>query len=163
MNEIIFVTHNKGKMESAKVHLKDIEFKIFDYELDEPRSDDISYISKQKVLEAYSIVKKPCISLDSGFFIDELNGFPRAFVNFVLDTIGIHGILKLMEGKENRNCRFMECLSYYDGQELKQFFSTTEGILSKEIVGFNSSKCRYNSLTIKLIKEILPLVLKINN
>ena len=53
--------------------------------------------------------------MDCGFWIDELDGFPKAFVNFALDTIGIQGILKLMEGKENRDCRFTECLSYYDG------------------------------------------------
>ena len=100
MNEIIFVTHNKGKIATAKKQLQEIDFKVFEYDLEEPRSDDIKYISKYKVMEAYKLVNKPCISLDSGFWIDELNGFPRAFVNFVLDTIGIEGILKLMEGKK---------------------------------------------------------------
>jgi len=47
-------------------------------------------------------VKKPCIALDTDFRIDELNGFPRAFVNFSLETIGVEGMLKLMEGKANR-------------------------------------------------------------
>ena len=45
-------------------------------------------------MEAYKIVKKPCISMDAGFWIDELNGFPKAFVNFSLETVGINGILK---------------------------------------------------------------------
>lgn len=135
MEEIVFVTHNKGKIESAKKKLKDINFKIFEYDLDEPRSDDIKYISKVKVEEAYKLVKKPCISLDSGFLIDELNGFPRAFVNFALDSIGLEGILKLMEGKENRKCRFTECLSFYDGKDIHQFMGYHEGNLSKEILG----------------------------
>ena len=100
MNEIIFVTHNKGKISTAKKQLQEIDFKVFEYDLEEPRSDDIKYISKYKVMEAYKLVNKPCISLDSGFWIDELNGFPRAFVNFALGTIGIEGILKLMEGKK---------------------------------------------------------------
>ena len=108
MKEIVFVTHNKGKIASAKKKLKDINFSIFEYEIDEPRSDDIKYISKVKVMEGYKIVNKPCISLDCGFWIDELKGFPKAFVNFALDTIGIDGILKLMEEKENRDCRFTE-------------------------------------------------------
>ena len=140
MKEIIFVKHNKGKIESAKREMKDINFKTYEYELEEPRSDDIKYISKYKVEQAYKIVKKPCISLDCGFWIDELDGFPRAFVNFALDTIGINGILKLMEEKENRNCKFTECLSYYDGKELHQFMGKHNGILSKEILGNNSEK-----------------------
>lgn len=135
MKEIIFVTHNKGKIASAKKNLKNVNFKVFEYELDEPRSDDIKYISKYKVKEAYKLVNTPCISLDCGFWIDELDGFPKAFVNFALDTIGIKGILKLMEGKENRSCRFTECLSYYDGKELHQFLGKHEGMLSEQIKG----------------------------
>ena len=140
MEEIIFVTHNKGKIASAKRELKNVDFKIFEYDLDEPRSDDIKYISKYKVMEAYEIVRKPCISLDSGFWIDELDGFPRAFVNFTLDTIGINGILKLMEQIENRSCRFTECLSYYDGKNIYQFMGKHEGTLTKEILGNDSAK-----------------------
>ena len=140
MNEIIFVTHNKGKIATAKKQLQEIDFKVFEYDLEEPRSDDIKYISKYKVIEAYKLVNKPCISLDSGFWIDELNGFPRAFVNFALDTIGIEGMLKLMEGKENRACRFTECLSYYDGKELQQFMGSHEGTLAEKILGKDSSE-----------------------
>ena len=64
MEEIVFVTHNKGKIASAKKQLEGVNVKIFEYDLDEPRSDDIRYISKAKVEEAYQLVKKPCISLD---------------------------------------------------------------------------------------------------
>ena len=139
VDEIIFVTHNKGKIASAQRALKNVNLKIFEYELEEPRSDDIKYISKYKVEQAYKIVNKPCISLDCGFWIDELNGFPRAFVNFALETIGIQGILKLMEGKDNRKCRFTECLSYYDGNELKQFMGYHEGLLTEKVLGKDTS------------------------
>ena len=140
MSEIVYVTHNKGKIASAKRQLKNIKFSIFEYELEEPRSDDIKFISKYKVQEAYKIVKKPCLSLDCGFWIDELDGFPRAFVNFALDTIGVDGILKLMEEKQNRKCRFTECLSYYDGETIHQFMGKHEGELSTKKLGNNSEK-----------------------
>lgn len=140
MKDIIFVTHNKGKIAAAKKELEDVNLKVFEYELEEPRSDDIKYISKYKVMEAYKLVNKPCISLDCGFWIDELNGFPKAFVNFALDSIGINGILKLMEGKENRNCRFTECLSYFDGKELHQFMGKHEGALSNKVQGTDTDK-----------------------
>ena len=140
MEEIVFVTHNKGKISSAKKHLKEVNFKIYEYELEEPRSDDITYISKCKVMEAYKLVNKPCISLDCGFWIDALNGFPKAFVNFALETISLEGFLKLMEGKTNRKCRFTECLSYYDGKEIYQFMGKHEGTLSDEIVGEDTEK-----------------------
>lgn len=140
MEEVVFVTHNKGKIAAAKRNMEGVNFVAYEYELEEPRSDDITYISKYKVMEAYKIVQKPCISLDCGFWIDELNGFPRAFVNFALDSIGIEGILKLMEGKENRSCRFTECLSYYDGKEFHQFMGKHEGFLTTEIMGTDSDE-----------------------
>ena len=140
MEEIVFVTHNKGKIASASKQLKGVNFKVFEYDLEEPRSDDIKYISEYKVKEAYKLVNKPCISLDSGFWIDELDGFPRAFVNFALDTIGIDGMLKLMENKENRKCRFTECVSYYDGKEVYQIMGKHEGNLSEKVLGNDSAK-----------------------
>ena len=140
MEQIVFVTHNKGKIASANKRFEGVNFKVFEYDLEEPRSDDIKYISKYKVMEAYKLVKQPCISLDCGFWIDELNGFPRAFVNYSLDTIGINGILKLMEDKDNRNCRFTECLSYYDGKEIYQFMGKHEGTLSKNVMGNDTEK-----------------------
>ena len=117
-----------------------MDFKIFEYDLEEPRNDDIRYISKVEVQEAYKLVKKPCISMDSGFFIDALNGFPRAFVNHALETIGIKGILKLMKDEKNRKSYFGECLSYYDGQDLYQFMGKHDGYIAEEILGNDTNK-----------------------
>ena len=139
-DEIIFVTTNKGKVESAKEKLKDIKIDIYNYEVDEIRSDDVREIAKHKVKEAYKVVEKPCISLDAGFYIEALNGFPKAYVNFALDTIGVEGILKLMEKETNRKCAFKECLAYYDGENMLLFNGNHEGILSEEIKGKDNDK-----------------------
>ena len=136
-NEIVFVTHNTGKIKSAEKYFKNLKFKTFNYELDEPRSDDIKEIATAKVKQAYDLVKRPCIALDTDFRIDELNGFPRAFVNFSLDTIGIDGILKLMQGKKNRKCKFEECLAYHDGTEIHYFYGKHPGNLATKIQGID--------------------------
>ena len=140
MKEIIFVTHNKGKAKSAEKYLKNIKVLTYDYELDEPRSDDITEIATAKVKQAYEVVKKPCIALDAGFFIKELNGFPRAYVNFALDTLGLNGILKLMEDKEDKSSEFKECLAYYDGKELQHFYGICKGNLTEEILGIDQDE-----------------------
>ena len=139
-DEIYFVTSNKGKVESAKRQLDGINVEIFDYDLIEPRSDDVKEIAEYKVKEAYEVLKKPCMALDAGFFIEELNGFPRAFVHFALDTLGIEGILKQMEGVDNRKCYFKECLAYYDGENFLYFYGNNEGTLSTSIRGNDTDK-----------------------
>ena len=138
--EIIFVTSNKGKIATAQKYFKDIKLKAYNYDLIEPRTDDIKEIAESKVRQAYKVVKKPCIALDAGFFIEDLNGFPRAFVNFALDTLGIEGILKQMEGIKNRKCTFKESLAYFDGKNLLFFEGIYEGTLSKKIRGIDNKE-----------------------
>ncbi|MCF6408131.1 non-canonical purine NTP pyrophosphatase [Pseudalkalibacillus salsuginis] len=140
MKEIVFVTTNKGKIASAQKDLHNIKVLPIEAELSEPRSDDIKEIAKQKVLQAYAIVKRPCIALDSGFFISELNGFPKAYVNHMLDTIGIKGVLKLLKNVENRYSEFRSCLAYYDGEIMKFFESKSPGIISNEMKGIENDK-----------------------
>ena len=120
MSDEIYVINLNGYI--GERCFENLKFKTFNYELDEPRSDDIKEIATAKVKQAYEIVKRPCIALDTDFRIDELNGFPRAFVNFSLETIGVQGILKLMENKKNRKCAFNECLAYHDGKEIHYFY-----------------------------------------
>lgn len=135
MQDIVFVTHNRGKVFSAQKYFDGIRLVTFDYELDEPRSDDLKAIATAKVQQAYALVGKPCFALDTGFYIDALNGFPRAFVNFALGTIGVAGLLKLMEGKEDRACCFRECLAYHDGAQIRYFYGQHPGTLAEAIVG----------------------------
>ncbi len=140
MKEIVFVTHNTGKIASAQRYLKKVNLIPYKYELNEPRIEDIKEIATAKVKEAYDIVKKPCIAQDTGFYIESLKGFPKTYVNFALETIGLDGILKLMENKENRKCSFKECLAYYDGKEIKYFYGIHEGTISEKIAGKERSR-----------------------
>ena len=105
-------------------------------EMPEPRSYVIREIAKAKVMYAYGKVKKPCIVLDTGFFVGSINGFPRTFVNYALETVGIEGILRLVEGK-GRGCEFRNCLAYYDGisKEPRLFESVNRGRLSNSPKG----------------------------
>lgn len=118
MKKVYFATTNLGKVKFLTDNLANYGIEVIPVipvlaELPEPRSDDLREIAREKVLFAYQQIKKPCIAQDSGFYIQSLNGFPKAFVNFALQTIGIEGILKLVEGKQ-RECEFRNCLAYLD-------------------------------------------------
>lgn len=137
MDIITFVTTNQGKVIEAQKQCDSAGIKLvtYNYELIEPRSENLEEIAKTKVMQAYDKVGHPCIAMDSGFYIEALNGFPKTFVNFALTTIGINGILKLMEGISNRRAYFKQCLAYYDGNEIKYFYSQHEGSIATEISG----------------------------
>lgn len=145
MKEIVFVTSNKGKLQSAHEFI-DKAFKLIDFKFDilEPEINDIEFIAEYKVKEAYNLVRKPCISLDAGFYIPNYPNnpnFPGAFPRReLLEKIGIDGLLKNMKSITERECYFKECLAYYDGKILKKFFGLSQGSLSTEVRGIDSCK-----------------------
>lgn len=146
MKEIIFVTGNEGKRKSAQKYFEEsnIKLKCYDYEIKEPYVNDIEFIAKSKVLQAYEKVLKPCIALDAGFYIPNYPNnpnFPGAFPKReIVDKIGIDGLLEKMNGVENRECYFKECLAYYDGVDIMYFYGISKGTLSKSKLGLDSSK-----------------------
>lgn len=133
--DLFYATTNPGKVNSLQrefeQNIVNIVQKIMD--IPEPRSSDVEQIAKAKVLYAYDQVKEPIVALDAGFYIHSLNGFPKAYVNFALETIGLEGILKLVEEKD-RSCEFLDCLAYIDDKltEPVCFIGHVEGTLAKE-------------------------------
>lgn len=135
---IYYATKNKSKVQSLRRDLKEYDIKVIQIPLDlyEPRSYDVVEIANKKIISAYDKIKKPTVVLDAGFYIYSIKGFPRAFVNFALETIGIEGILDLVKNKE-RKCEFTECLSYLDSSlENPLFFvSKVKGEIAYEPKG----------------------------
>lgn len=133
--KVHYATTNKGKVESLRSVLSPYGIVVVheDISLAEPRTDDLEEIARRKAMAAFELLKKPVVTHDAGFYIQSLNGFPRAFVNFALETIGITGILKLVEGK-SRICEFRNCIAYHDADvgEPVIFSSVTAGILTDE-------------------------------
>lgn len=138
MPTVHFATTNKGKVDSLRSVLSPHGIEVIheNISLPEPRTDDLKEIARQKAAIAFETLQKPVIAQDSGFYIDSLNGFPRAFVNFALETIGVEGILKLVEEKP-RECEFRNCLAYFDEQLDKPvlFTSTATGYLAAKPQG----------------------------
>ena len=90
-------------------------------------------ISKSKVLEAYSILNKPCFVADTGFYIDNYPnnpGYPGAFVKRSGISSDIDNLLSVMCKETNRTCRFVDCLTFYDGDEFYTFYGVSNGTLS---------------------------------
>lgn len=104
--------------------------------LSESRSIYVDDVAREKIISAYKQIKKPVIVNDSGIYINSLNGFPGSFTNFALETIGLEGILKLVEGRD-RSCKFRSCLAYLDDSIANPilFISQVEGIISDSIKG----------------------------
>ncbi len=129
-------TTNSGKKQSLVNRLQELGVAVVTehVELIESRSMEPAIIAQEKALEAFARFRQPVIAIDAGFFIPALNGFPKTQVNFVLDTIGIEGILDLMAHKRDRRCEFRHALAYADQYltEPKLFERTIHGMVAEE-------------------------------
>lgn len=135
---LYFVTGNPGKLLEAQRALGrfGVEVRGAKADFDEPRSDDLAQIARAKVRQAAAQkAPAPFFVQDAGFFIDALRGFPGTNVNFVLRTIGVEGIAKLMAGEQDRRCRFRQCVAYWDGEEIRLFSSETAGSVAQALRG----------------------------
>lgn len=133
--ELLYATTNNAKVISLQRFFKNHKIKItqLPLKLPEPRSNQVKHIAIKKVKYAFNATNKPVLVSDVAFYISVLHGFPGTFINFVLETIGVEGILKLVNN--DRTCKFVECLAYFDStlHAPKCFVGIINGTLSKSI------------------------------
>ena len=69
---------------------------------------------------------------DDALFIDALNGFPGPYSEYVYRTIGLRGVLKLLEGVEDRRARFVSAMGVCVGGKIIVATGVVEGFIAKE-------------------------------
>ena len=149
MENLTFVTGNYGKYISVKEKFEnaDIAINYFKYDLDEPNVNDIKIISKEKAREAYEKLGSPVFVADSGFYIEHYPnnpGYPGAFVKRSGVSSSVRELLEIMKDISDRSCYFLDCLTYFDGNEYYQFFGISKGSLSYEIRGNENKRLKSN-------------------
>ena len=129
MDEMAFITSNKGKFAEAESILKEMGLRIVHRSLriEEKRSESITEVARQCALMAYAEFGKPLFVEDSGLFVDYLNGFPGAYSAWVSKKIGNHGLLKLLEGEGDRGAEFRACVAFADSSGVSTFEGAVRG------------------------------------
>lgn len=138
MKKITFVTGNMSKINSARQILEPLGIEVDHIKMDteEIQSDSTEEIAKHSAKEACDNLKIPVIKNDIGLYVEALNGFPGPYTHYVDDKLGEDGILKLLNGVENRRAYFLEAIAYCEyGKEPITFISKTMGTISKRKSG----------------------------
>lgn len=114
MKKITFVTGNWSKILSAKQILEPlgIEVNHVKMETTEIQADSVEDIAMHSAKEASDKLKCNVLKNDTGLFVEALGGFPGPYTHYVDERIGEDGLLKLLEGIENRNACFIEAFAY---------------------------------------------------
>jgi XTP/dITP diphosphohydrolase len=109
-----FVTSNIHKFLEARKVLAEHNLATAKLRVDaiEIQDDSLENIARFSALDAVKNCKLPVFVEDAGLFIDALGGFPGPYSKYVFNTVGLEGILKLMEGVKNRDAYFMSVVAY---------------------------------------------------
>lgn len=133
--KITYITGNWAKLKQAKNLLEPLGIEVDNLKLDVPeiQADHMEEVAKFKAKWASNELKQAVLVNDNGLIIKALNGFPCVYTHYVQDTIGEDGILKLMEGIEDREACFSQTLAYCEyGGEPVTFTAITKGRIAYE-------------------------------
>ena len=151
-NVVWFMTSNQGKLVEAAQHLSPLGYEVRPFPLPEggfiePQSPDLKAIASAKIEQAKTLAPSPTAMLmveDAGLFIDTLNGFPGVYSAYVNETLGCHGVLRLLahldsedpvQAKRLRSAAFEAVVALWDGQALVFGQGVCPGSIASEARG----------------------------
>jgi XTP/dITP diphosphohydrolase len=114
MKELYFITSNKGKVKEATEKLRPFGFSVMQKDLGYPevQADCLEEVAQQGIEYVRAKFNQAFMLEDAGLFIDALQGFPGVYSKYVFFTIGLPGILRLLQGVENRKAVFRSVYAY---------------------------------------------------
>ena len=140
MKTIYFITGNKGKLEEAKKKFSTVDINVVQKDLGYPeiQAETLEDVARFGVEHVQKQFNQPFILEDAGLFIDALDDFPGVYSSYVFYTVGLKGILKLLEdiNETKRGAQFRSVFVYSEpGQKPKLFIGGCQGRLAFEEKG----------------------------
>ena len=131
-DRLFLITQNKHKLAELTPLFEEygVPFETTDLEKFEIRSHDVEEIAIAAAKHANGILNRPVVVDDTGFFVSSLSDFPGSYAAYALQTIGYKGILRLLDGVDDRSARFVTAVAFCDKNNLKSFIGHMRGTIS---------------------------------
>ena len=134
MKRLTLLTHNKKKLAEANRIANSYGVLLVQAgsaEKFEIQSESLEEVSGLAARTAYRKLKRPLLVDDTGMFVKALSGFPGVYTAHAQYTIGNRGILKLMQGKNDRSAYSACALTFFDGRTFECFVGRMDGSILK--------------------------------
>jgi XTP/dITP diphosphohydrolase len=130
---LAFITSNPGKVEEARKYFEPIGIEVHQLRVDYPeiQANTLEEVAEYGARWLAERIDGRFFLDDSGLFIEALRGFPGVYSAYVYKTLGIDGILKLLDGLTDRRAHFESVVAYWDG-ELHLFSGRVDGEITTE-------------------------------
>ncbi len=104
VRRIAFATSNADKLREVRAIFRRYGVSVLwdRRRLPEPQADSLREVVRAKLaaVPSRALPGVPVLVEDSGIFLSGLRGFPGVYSRFVYDSIGLGGVLRLLEGQE---------------------------------------------------------------
>jgi XTP/dITP diphosphohydrolase len=129
-------TGNRHKYGEAKEVLSEcgIDLEHMPIERVEIQSDDLSEIAAHSLRQLPDDGRSIMIE-DAGLFIDSYGGFPGPYSEYALRKLDLPGILKLMDGLEDREASYRSAVVFKHEGEIHHFHGEVKGRITNEMRG----------------------------
>lgn len=132
INKILFATTNKGKLTEAQTIL-DIEVEGVPGDVPEIQSLDPKEVAVHKAQSYFELLKKSILIEDLSFIFKALGKLPGPYVDDFLKSLGNEGLIKLLDGFEDRRAEAITTLVYCVGRgEMEIFTGSVKGVITSE-------------------------------
>ena len=122
-------TEAKAILSEFGVELGRIEVEKIEIQADDP-VEIVEYSLRQLEDDGRTVVME-----DAGIFIDHYGGFPGPYSSYALKKLDNSGILKLMEGVEDRRAHYQSAVAIRRGSEIRSFRGYVRGTIAESIRG----------------------------
>ena len=134
MIQIDFCTGNKSKLKEANDYInskiKDVSLYSNKIDFTEIQSNSQQEILLDKMKQAISKTDRPFIIDETGIFFNKYNNYPGTLTKYVIKSLGVEGIKRLLSETDN-TAYFKTTILYSENKQDYKFF---EGVLKGKIV-----------------------------
>jgi XTP/dITP diphosphohydrolase len=126
------VTSNRGKYEEFRSILAPQGYELVrsDADCDEIQADTLEEVVRGCLEQLRQEGLENFVIDDSGLFVNALGGFPGVYSAYALRTIGLEGILRLLERRDDRSAHFECCIGAFIGGEEFTVTGQSEGTIA---------------------------------
>ena len=136
-DQLKFVTSNSDKVREASEILGCSLEQVSGLEIEEIQTNDIKKIVMYKARQAYDELNYPVLVEDSSLIFTAWNCLPGTLVKWFEVGVGCHGLLKMLEGFENREAFAVCMVAAFDGQEMLVAKGEKKGEIADSVRGKN--------------------------
>lgn len=136
MKSLTFIT---GNTEKARQLSRYLSFDVGHTRLDLPeiQSLDLEEVAAEKAKSAYAILGSPVLVEDTALTFESLNKLPGTLVKWFYQSIGNKGIVKLLDGYDNRKATAETCFALCDEVGVHLFRNSIQGTVADNPRGEN--------------------------